>query len=483
MKRKHWIQEVLTQGPYFLALCVTGLFVTSITGCGEEMDDPLRVREGATETLGTLKVPDMAPGAPQVTTGTPTVTSVGYYADWRLTQPTGAAAPGTTFWIKVVFSEPMQMHVADDNTARPILYYKGAEGLVRFRIAKHGAGGEDFVSGDAKPWKEDTDIYICKYTVPDNVEGEFTIAVGRLNTDKDGNNLTAFYTHQEKLQIGQSPPFVTSVEYYRDWRLTKPVTGTVQPGTLVFTKIVFSEEMEHVISDSAGARPELYYRIGDRDIRHNIVPFHLWQQHYVSGDTKPVNGHTTYIGKYRIEKSDYGSFTLVVGENSADKHGIPLDEAYVHQEVLHIPAPEPIDSIVPTVTPVPETGMNPVPGERPFSGFVYIPRYVYYSLHDRSNVTPVEGAIITVVSGQQSGTRVITTSTGQYTFPSVAGNELHIRVEKGGFEPKEVTVHRTQPTTLSDGTVSRYGGDPKTHQAISLSDTDGRMKCDTYCDR
>ena len=63
-----------------------------------------------------------APQTPQAA-GAPFVKSVSFYRDWRLTQPINTAvAPGTTLYTKIVFSEPMKLKVAADNTARPVLY-------------------------------------------------------------------------------------------------------------------------------------------------------------------------------------------------------------------------------------------------------------------------------------------------------------------------------------------------------------------------
>ena len=96
----------------------------------------------------------------------------------------------------------MRFKPADDKSARPILYYRLNGKLIRFRIAKHGAGGKNFVSGDAKPFGGGTDDYVCKYTVPGDVTGEFGAAVGKFNADKDGNTLAKFYTHQKQVTLG-----------------------------------------------------------------------------------------------------------------------------------------------------------------------------------------------------------------------------------------------------------------------------------------
>ena len=568
--RRSAVQEILNHAAFVAVMCTIVIFVVHITGCGEEVENPIGTDE-AMGTLGTLKVPDTAPSAPQleIPEGTPTVTSVGYYSDWQLTKPlTGTVSEGKTIFIKVEFSEGMKLVVADDKHARPILYRRMNGKLTRFNIANFGAKGEDFVSGDAKPVKTKAS-FICKYIVQPEDTGEFVFAIGKWSVDLEGNLLPAFYTHQEKLQLGKPlSPTITSVGYYSDWQLTKPLTDTITPGTLVYTKIVFSEEMEHVVSDGAAARPEMYYRIGDRDVRHNIVPLGASGRQYTHGDTKPIKIQATYVAKYRIKSDDYGEFTLVVGTESANKKGVKVAEEYVHAEALRIPeppaptvtltgAPTGVDnanvvrvtvrgkgathykysvnageacgeygtptsisrrltanvsklpdgtvtlcvlgkntadvwqtepttvqwtrdsSVVPELPDPPETIRNDtrdiptvtdntpeaVPiaplGAQDFSGFVYIPKQLtsatYYPY--RSRVSPVANATVTAMSGLVSGKSVATDQNGRYIFRNIGGDSLLLRVEKEGFEPKEVMVHRSRPTTLSSGVRTNFPGD------------------------
>ena len=567
MRRERLNQVSLIHIAFVAMVCAIGVL---ISGCGEEVENPIGT-EGAMGTLGTLKVPDTAPGAPslEIPEGTPTVKSVGYYSDWQLTKPlTGTVSEGKTIFIKVEFSEGMKLVVADDKHARPILYRRINGKLIRFNIANFGAKGEDFVSGDAKPVKTKAS-FICKYIVQPEDTGEFVFAIGKWSVDLEGNSLPAFYTHKEKLQLGKpSSPTVKSVDYYSNWQLTKPLTGTIPSGTLVYTKVVFSEEMEHKVSDGAAARPELYYRIGNRDVQHNIVPLGASGRQYVDGDTKPAKIQTTYVGKYRIKSSNYGEFTLVVGTESANKKGVKVAEEYVHTEVLRAPeppaptvtitgAPTGVDnanvvrvtvrgqgathykysvnageacgeygnptsisrritanvsrlpdgtvtlcvlgknaagvwqtepttvqwtrdsSVVPKLPDPPETTRNEtrdiptitdntpeaVPiaplGAQDFSGFVYIPSQItgttYYPY--RSRGSPVANATVTALSGSVSGKKVVTDQNGQYIFRNVGGDALHLRVEKEGFEPKEVMAYRSRPTTLASGAKTNFPGD------------------------
>ena len=546
-------QAFLIHTTFVAVMCAIVIFAVHITGCGEEVENPI----GAEDTvgmIGTLKVPDTAPGAPSmvIPEGTPTVKSVGYYSDWQLTKPlTGTVIAGKTIFIKVEFSENMKLVVADDKHARPILYHRIGGKLIRFNIADFGAKGEDFVSGDAKPMQTKAS-FICKYIVQPEDTGEFVFAVGKWSIDLEGNLLPAFYTHKEKLQLGKSTPTVTSVDCYSNWQLTNPLTGTIKSGTTVYTKIVFSEEMEHVVSDGAKARPELYYRIGDRDVRHNIVPYKANGRHFAHGDTKPLNKQGAYVGKYKVKSTDFGSFTLVVGTDSVSKKGVKLPEEYVHAEVLHIPDPPPptvtltgvptgIDntgvvsvavrgrgathykysvnageecgdygnptpihrrlsvnisdfpdgtvtlcvlgkniagvwqlepttvqwtrdsSVVPEppepMDNTPEIGPITAPGEQDFSGFVYLPQPASKGTAYRSRVSPVASATVTAMSGSVSGKRVITDQDGRYIFRNTRGDSLLLRVEKEGFESKEVMVYRSRPTTLSSGVRTNFPGD------------------------
>ena len=110
-------------------------------------------------------------------------------------------------------------------------------------------------------------------------------------------------------------------------------------------------------------------------------------------------------------------------------------------------APSPITP--PPVTPPPVTPED-------FSGQVLTP-----SDRDRprSYSEAVAGVTVTIIAGPRTGENVLTTPSGQYTFPEVDGDELEIRLEKDGYEPKEVIVHRRRATVLRDDPVPlEYGG-------------------------
>ena len=63
---------------------------------------------------------------------------------------------------------------------------------------------------------------------------------------------------------------------------------------------------------------------------------------------------------------------------------------------------------------------------------------------------------MTVMAGPKTGESTLTNQDGEFVFSDVAGDELHVHLEKACYETKEMLVYRSRPTALSDGTVLRY---------------------------
>ena len=199
-------QQTALKNLIILATGLYALVVFTLMGCGTAEEDPLEpsTPQQTHSDLNSTQMSAIPAAPPAPTDGTPFVKEVGYYRDWKLTQPlTGTILPGTTIYTKVVFSEPMQHTPATDTTARPILYYRINQQRTRYRIAAHGARGQDFVSGDGKPRGTSTQTFICKYTVHPDDTGTFRLEVGKRSTDRQGNPLAAFYVHSSPLQLGQ----------------------------------------------------------------------------------------------------------------------------------------------------------------------------------------------------------------------------------------------------------------------------------------
>ena len=293
--------------------------------------------------------------APQMPTdGTPFVKSVNYYADWRRTKSfTEPVTPGTTIYTHIVFSEGMDYLAADTTKARPILYYRIAGQLTRYRITAFGAAGEDFLSGDCKPLKTQA-AYLAKYVVGEEDAGAFTLSVGKRSADRAGNELAAFYVHKQSLQlriaatvedesvgdpveaasvaVDVDAPRVTEVGFYKDLQLQQPITeSNVLPGTTVYTKVVFSRPMRQVWGRDTSARPVLSFLVNDVERRYRV----LQRGGLKPGDCRPKGrGGDVYVCKWTMSAGAWGTFSLKVGEASADKAGVPLGVAYVHTPPL-----------------------------------------------------------------------------------------------------------------------------------------------------
>ena len=94
---------------------------------------------------------------------------------------------------------------------------------------------------------------------------------------------------------------------------------------------------------------------------------------------------------------------------------------------------------------------------RDFIGRIYAPKPEDWKV--RSDAHPITDTTATIMSGSRTGESITTDKNGYYLFPNVRGDELHLRVEKEHFEPKEVIVHRFLPTKLANGAVLNYPED------------------------
>ena len=160
--------------------------------------------------------------------------------------------------------------------------------------------------------------------------------------------------------------------------------------------------------------------------------------------------------------------TPVVSEPT-DTAAEPTDPTIVVGEKEETPATEPEPEVPKEVeTPVePAVPTVPLDTTHPnFTGKVLMPDISDYL---RRATRAVAGATLTIASGPRAGEAAVTDTNGRYAFPHIAGETLHLQVEKGGFEPKAVIVHRSEPTMLADGTpLEIYGGGPQSNPGTIL---------------
>ena len=260
-----------------------------------------------------------------------------------------------------------------------------------------------------------------------------------------------------------APPAVVEISYYSNRGLTKPLTESIPAGKPVFTKVEFANDVTYIPGNDASAFPDIRYVINGTEKRYetqfNVLPIETRLANIKEGDCKPIGGRTRIFlcKNIIIERHSGSEFSVNVG-------GVPFDDTTLMIEpppsraVATVP-----DPMVPDIEPIPEQ-----PGEvgvidrnlPDFTGWVYIPEPLYLH-YTHSETKPVAGATVTIMAGSRTGENVITNQNGQYIFPNVEGDELHLLVEKDGFEPKEVIVHRFRPTTLSNRTMSNFYEDPQ----------------------
>ena len=125
----------------------------------------------------------------------------------------------------------------------------------------------------------------------------------------------------------------------------------------------------------------------------------------------------------------------------------------------------PLTTIPPPITdffiPVNQRSVEPVRNPGDFIGRVFAPKPEDWQT--RPEAQPITGVTVTIASGSRAGESVATNLSGYYRFQNVTEDELHLRVEKEHFEPKEVMVHRSRPTILANGDVPNYTRDPQQH--------------------
>ena len=138
-----------------------------------------------------------------------------------------------------------------------------------------------------------------------------------------------------------TPPTVVEVAWYGDSQRTEPLTAdsTVRPGDTVYTVVVFSESVRHVVADDNTSRPALLIIVDGKTRRYRMLPHEADIQ---SGEAKPLHGDDTdYLCQYTIPADTVGTLALRVGGSTADKARNRVTEASDHIAPFMVTAPEP----------------------------------------------------------------------------------------------------------------------------------------------
>ena len=260
--------------------------------------------------------------------------------------------------------------------------------------------------------------------------------------------------------IDTAPATVTEITYYRDSNFTMPLVDTVMVGDTIYTKVVFSKDVPIVFADNENAQPSISSSVSrkrkqgavsyivphqPKEFQYRMKPWDVRDEYFQSGDAKPYhNTRNIFVCKYVVPTEDIGEvFHTYISDHETSGSYLWVsffDHADYTDEVLG-----PIGETI--------TSWNP----DDFVGQVYVVslkngRDIHFEKH-------LPGVSVTIVSGVRSGEHTITDRNGRYRFPNVDGDKLHLRVEKEYFEPKEVIVHRTRPTTLPNEAAPIHRGD------------------------
>ena len=268
-------------------------------------------------------------------------------------------------------------------------------------------------------------------------------------------------------------PESAEITYYHDEDFTRPLNGTVyhgqtyydaEIGVAVYTKIAFPKDVPIVISDTGDARPIIFNSVESKETQYRMKSRGSNLQ---SGDAKPYkNTKHIFICKF-VPQFEFGGGIFSV-------YAV-LDNTWIDGDIVRINFPVCDQGEIRNREAIIRHGPDDFIGQV-FSPNVSFPNadHPVDSVDDegwairgkpakpiRSGAEPVADVIVTIMSGPRHGESTVTNQNGWYMFSNVKTNELHLRVEKDCYEPKEVIVHRFHATRLANGDKPNYHGDPQ----------------------
>ena len=262
----------------------------------------------------------------------------GYFDDDSFTDAlSGTVMRGADIYARVTFSEPVKHVAGTGSAARPALSYRLSGTVTQYKIVGPAA---TLANGDCKPAAATpASAYLCYYTVGSTDSGTFDFEVGTATQDASdaGVALAARYTHLTQLTIDATPPTVDSANsgYFDDVSADADdaLSGPVKAGAVVYTRIVFSENVRHKAGTGSSGRPALSHGIAGVATRYAIVADTATLK---DGECQPDSAapDDTYICRYTVVSGDNGAFDFRVGTDSEDGAGNALASAYTHTAKL-----------------------------------------------------------------------------------------------------------------------------------------------------
>ena len=114
----------------------------------------------------------------------PTVVEISHYSNGGLTKPLmGTIQAGRIVFTKVVFSGDVPYMVGNDNSALPDIRYVLDGREMRYDVLPRKTRQSQVRSGDCKPIREGTTVFLCRKSIPGHIIGEFSVNVGGVPFD------------------------------------------------------------------------------------------------------------------------------------------------------------------------------------------------------------------------------------------------------------------------------------------------------------
>ncbi len=279
--------------------------------------------------------------------------------------------------------------------------------------------------------------------------------IGEMKSDPMDDNGEPADQESDKPTETAAPAEVIEISYYLDADLTisihePPYFDRVlyEPGIEIYIKVVFSGKVPFVVGGPGIAKPQIrytfsgiwpndrnYYRIRVRDTAISQLN---------SGDAKPLSD-TTFVCKYVVSKmgASYGGggISTLVQQPTLFHRVIDISRRGTY---FSITDPPQITDLL-----AGSDASHPAPASEPadFVGRVGVP----FSLTEENTyIHPVSGVTVSIIDGTRAGEQVTTDPGGWYHFKDLDPRvfELHLRVEKEHFEPREVIVSRQWETKV-----------------------------------
>ena len=264
--------------------------------------------------------------------------------------------------------------------------------------------------------------------------------------------------------------------YYSDSSLGTELSGSVNAGTDIYTKVTFSEVIGKTVSDTSTARPVISYSLAGTDTQYDIIASGT----PASGDcvesgTGNADGKQ-YSCRYTVASGNTGSFGVKVGTSTADPAGNALANTYTHSATLTADTTSPtISTALYNSTTITLTMSESVAVSGTKTGGDFTVSVTGASNPTISSYT-ISGSTVTLTLS--SAITAGSTVTLAYAKNSTAANRIK---DAAGNELAAVTAQSVTSKHVSISTVSTddYINDAEDESAITISGTSSGLASGT----